>query len=40
MLYINEDLEDVPSDVALDVTKERPVKESHLKTIEEKEEEG
>jgi hypothetical protein len=28
----------VPSDAALDVTKERPVKESHLKTIEEKEE--
>jgi hypothetical protein len=30
-------LEDVPSDAVLDVTKERPVKESHLKTIEENE---
>jgi hypothetical protein len=30
----------VPWDAVLDVTKERPVKESHLKTIEEEEEEG
>jgi hypothetical protein len=29
----------VPSDAVLDVSKERPVKESHLKTIKEKEEE-
>jgi hypothetical protein len=28
----------VPTDAALDVTTPRPVKESHLKTIEEKEE--
>jgi hypothetical protein len=30
-------LEEEPSNAVLGVTKERPVKESHLKTIEEKE---